>query len=74
MKYKYQYKYSSALSWEEKGAGNPVGFMGYLSVTHKASIFHRGAKGATEKKRNKETQNDIASNYVSTTHAVHDYD
>ena len=39
-----------------KGAVNPVGFMGSLSVSHLASIYsNRGAKGATEKI----SQNDI---------------
>ena len=34
-----------------KGAGNPVEFMGSLSVSHlsKYIYFNRGAKGATEK-------------------------
>ena len=36
-----------------KGAGNPVGFMGSLSVSHIASIFQQGVKGATEKSKTK---------------------
>ena len=53
-----------------KGAGNPVGFMGSLSVTHTAIIFQLGCKGCSRKKV---TQNDITGYYVSTTHAVHDF-
>ena len=39
-----------------KGAGNPVGLMGSLSVSHIASIFNRGAKGATERRKKSNTK------------------
>ena len=51
-----------------KGAGNPVGFMGSLSVSHIASIFQPGCRGC---KKEKVIQNDNTSNYISTTHAIH---
>ena len=39
-----------------KGAGNPVGFMGSLSVSHLASIFLTGVQRVQQKKN---SQNDM---------------
>ena len=70
MKCKYQYKYSNALSWEQRELEILSDLWAPCLLHIYQVYFNRGAKGATEKK---ETQNDITSNYVSTTHAVHDF-
>ena len=70
--YKYQYKYSNNLSWEQRE-------LEILSDLWAPCLFHikqvyinRGAEGATEKL----TENDFTSSYTSTTqwHVVHNLD
>ena len=67
--YKYQYKYSNILSWEQRE-------LEILWVWRAPSLFYKyiseGAEGATEKL----TENDITSSYTSTTqyHVVHNLD
>ena len=39
-----------------KGAGNPVGLMGSLSVSHIASIFQQGCKGCNRKTKKSNTK------------------
>ena len=71
MKYKYQYKYSNALSWGRRELGVLWDLWAPCLFHIQQVYFNRGAKGATEKNV---THNDNTSNYIATTHAVHDFD